>query len=171
MDITLTADKTKATQHVMDAVDCALVLTNDYYSFDREYAAVKSNPEARIVNGIFLLMLNDGIDEAEAKSSKRDLIVEYESQFLVRWKEYQEKNTNMSMNLRRFIEEQVLSWPVTTGGVPCALGIILSRPKQRKRRKHMSLLQNPYQLVDRKEPTLRHPLTRFSSPLNSLKKH
>ncbi|KAJ5026979.1 geranylgeranyl pyrophosphate synthase [Bipolaris maydis] len=104
MDITLTDDEIKATQHVMDAVDCALVLTNDYYSFDREYAAVKSNPEARIVNGVFLLMQNGGIDEVEARSSIRDLIVEYESQFLVRWKEYQEKNTNMSMNLRRFIE-------------------------------------------------------------------
>ncbi|XP_014554778.1 hypothetical protein COCVIDRAFT_39390 [Bipolaris victoriae FI3] len=79
-------------------------MSNGGMDFDREYAAVKSNPEARIVNGVFLLMLNDGIDEAEARSSIRDLIVEYELQFLVRWKKYQEKNIKMSMNLRRFIE-------------------------------------------------------------------
>jgi ophiobolin F synthase len=104
MDISITKAESDSVKDIFQSIDRALVLTNDYWSFDREYAISKKTGAGRIVNAVELIMRRQKLSIDEARQVVRGLIIQHEQDFVQKKEEFYTINPGISISLRRFIE-------------------------------------------------------------------
>ena len=80
MGLNIPDEEIAPTRHIFEPAEWALVLTNDYWSWGREYNASLAKG-SRIVNSIELLSRLRNIGYDEAKEVVRELITTYESEY------------------------------------------------------------------------------------------
>lgn len=68
MNLSLTEAQLRSVDHVFPSVDYALVLTNDYYSWEREDAVSQRVGSKRVVNAVELYVHVQGLDVSAAKA-------------------------------------------------------------------------------------------------------
>ncbi|TGO38461.1 hypothetical protein BHYA_0074g00090 [Botrytis hyacinthi] len=80
-----------------------MVLTNDYYSWEKEYDEYKrTNGSMPIVNAVWLLKHLRNVEDSKARELLRDRIMEYEMQYCKLRDEYLQAE-NPSPDIRRFL--------------------------------------------------------------------
>lgn len=90
-------------RHIFEPAETALVLTNDYWSWGKEYDLFLRTG-ARIVNSVDLLCRTQDISVDEAQESVRRLIVANEQEYVRRKTEFLAANPTISNTLRRYVE-------------------------------------------------------------------
>ncbi|KAI3329071.1 putative geranylgeranyl diphosphate synthase [Xylariaceae sp. AK1471] len=103
MGITIPENEIEVAHQLANVAYLNLLLTNDLYSYQKEYEAAKSLGEEQLVNAVWVLMSEQCISEAEAKElckeKIRQSVVDYR-------KIVQETNqrTDVSAETKRYIE-------------------------------------------------------------------
>lgn len=69
---------------MIQAVENTMLLTNDYYSWEKEYDAYQRMNNGRIYNAIELLMRKGNLSPAIARERVRSLITVYEASYIKR---------------------------------------------------------------------------------------
>ncbi|KAI9150204.1 Ophiobolin F synthase [Paramyrothecium foliicola] len=103
MGINISDEDLKPLRHIFDPAEWALVLTNDYWSWDREYNASLTTG-SRLVNSIELLSRLRNISHDESKEVVRDLILRYEKEYEVRMECFLRDQPSTPPHIRQFIE-------------------------------------------------------------------
>ncbi|OLN89755.1 Ophiobolin F synthase 3 [Colletotrichum chlorophyti] len=104
MAVTISEEEELRIRHIFQAAEAALVLTNDYWSWDREWRAALKARDPRIVNAIEVFMRTEGKTMEEARQAVHDHIIAYESQYLERKEEFYSTSQNIPDYLRLYIE-------------------------------------------------------------------
>jgi predicted transcriptional regulator len=104
MAISLTKKELQLVQPIFIPAESALVLTNDYWSWDREYYLSKRAGAPKIVNSIDLFMRTEGMTVEEAREKVKRLIISYEADYLRLKSEFYQTYSEISPALRRYIE-------------------------------------------------------------------
>ena len=81
-----------------------MLLTNDYYSWEREYDAYQRMENGRIYNAIEFLMRTENLSPAIAKERVRSLITVYEDRFLQERDLLYKENPSLPFYLRKLAE-------------------------------------------------------------------
>ena len=89
---------------MIQAVEYTMLLTNDYYSWEREYDAYQRVNNGRIYNAIELLMRTENLSPAIAKERVRSLITVYEDNFLKERDLLYTENPSLPFYLRKLAE-------------------------------------------------------------------
>ncbi|KAK6213346.1 geranylgeranyl pyrophosphate synthase [Colletotrichum tabaci] len=97
------SDKTRI-RPLFAAAESALVLTNDYWSWDREWRQAQQTEESRIVNAVHLFMRTQGLAMHEAREAVRERILAYEAEYLRLKTEFYSQNPNVGADLKKYIE-------------------------------------------------------------------
>lgn len=100
--ISLTPEEDALLHDVVYPCHVALALTNDYFSFDREYDEHLRDPDNEPTNGAWLFMKWRGVDVATAKDLLRQAAIGYERQFLQGRVEFLRRNR--SPKLARYLQ-------------------------------------------------------------------
>ncbi|KAF1360397.1 geranylgeranyl pyrophosphate synthase [Lizonia empirigonia] len=103
MGLNIPDEELAPTRHVFEPAEWALVLTNDYWSWGREYNASLTKG-SRIVNSIELLSRLKIISYGEAKDVVRELIIMYEREYEKRLECFLQEHPSTPPYLRHFIE-------------------------------------------------------------------
>ena len=82
----------------------ALMLTNDYYSWERERDQSHSQGEGRIFNAVWFIMRQDNVSETVALITVKDMILKYEAEFAENKAKLYRDNPSLPFNLRVWIE-------------------------------------------------------------------
>ena len=104
MDINLTDEELRSIGAIFQPVDRVLILTNDYYSYDREFATAQRTGAGRIVNAVEMLMRTRNLPLDQAKKTIKDLIIADEQEYVARKKAFYEQCSTVSITLRRWVE-------------------------------------------------------------------
>lgn len=107
-------DERASIAHLLEYGYLSTALSNDYYSFEKEYRDHAANGTIdNIHNAIALLMWNYGYDEGEAKSIVKAEILDAEKNLLRGYQEWEESSTGpVSDTLRTYLGLFILA----TGG-------------------------------------------------------
>lgn len=103
MGLNIPDEEIAPTRHIFEPAEWALVLTNDYWSWGREYNASLTKG-SRIVNSIELLSRLRNVSYDEAKDIVRDLIITYESEYERRVQDFLTSHPSTPAYLREFIQ-------------------------------------------------------------------
>ncbi|OJD32476.1 geranylgeranyl pyrophosphate synthase [Diplodia corticola] len=103
MGLNLPDNELELLRPIFEPAEAALVLTNDYFSWDREYHSA-THTGARIVNSIDLLRRTRGLSIDEARQAVKQLIVDYEQDYLAQKETYIKENPNLPAHVHLFIE-------------------------------------------------------------------
>ncbi|KAK8134625.1 hypothetical protein PG984_006637 [Apiospora sp. TS-2023a] len=103
MGINISEEDLRLVRHIFEPAESALVLTNDYWSWEREHNAWVTNG-SRIVNSIEVLSRNQGIGFDEARETVRKMIGDYEAEYIRRKDAYIRDHLSISPAMRRFVE-------------------------------------------------------------------
>ncbi|KAK8129662.1 hypothetical protein PG999_002042 [Apiospora kogelbergensis] len=103
MGLNISDEELQLVRHIFEPAESALVLTNDYWSWEREHNAWVTNGP-RIVNSIEVLSRHRGISFDEARDVVRKMIAEYEAEYLKRKDAYIQNHPSLSSTLQKFIE-------------------------------------------------------------------
>ncbi|EPS36218.1 hypothetical protein H072_10356 [Dactylellina haptotyla CBS 200.50] len=118
LGVKLTEEEEKVANKVLKHCFVALILSNDYFSFDKELeAAAKSGnmeEDAMSNNSVWLFMHWRNIDVDAAKQLVRGLVIEAEGKFLQDREEFLRTAPPNSDGLARFIEQFTLLVPGNT---------------------------------------------------------
>ena len=82
----------------------ALMLTNDYYSWERERDQSHSQGEGRVFNAVWFIMRQDNTSETAALNTVKDMILKYEAEFAESKAKLYRDNPSLPFNLRVWIE-------------------------------------------------------------------
>lgn len=104
MNLSLSEQELLSVEHIFQAADSALVLTNDYYSWDRENAVAARTGSGRIVNCVEMYMRTKSISVSAAKELTKRHIIAYEKEYVSRKTQFYQRNPDVSQPLRRWIE-------------------------------------------------------------------
>lgn len=105
LGITLTAEEEAQTSGILESAERALLLTNDFYSWDREFEqSAFDNGNSVTFNAVNFIMKEDGISEKSALAKVKDMILAYESEFLDRKASLYYDVTKLSSSSRSWIE-------------------------------------------------------------------
>ncbi|KAF6809680.1 geranylgeranyl pyrophosphate synthase [Colletotrichum sojae] len=104
MSIDISDAEKKQIRPIFQAAESALVLTNDYWSWDREWRQAQRSQSPRIVNAVHLFMRTRGISMDKAKEAVREKIIAYESEFLRLKDDFYSRNTDAPLYLKRYVE-------------------------------------------------------------------
>lgn len=104
MNLHLSDEELRSVDHIFQSIDSALVLTNDYYSWEREYAASLKVGAGRIVNSAELIMRTQGVSADDAKQTIKEKIIFFEEEYVKRKTLFYEQFPETSLSLRRWIE-------------------------------------------------------------------
>jgi ophiobolin F synthase len=88
---------------IFESIEKGLMLTNDYWSWDREYRDWKEKGN-RLVNAIDVIRRIHALSIHEAKEAVKTLIGTKEQEYVTQKTEFYEKHPDISQNLRRWIE-------------------------------------------------------------------
>ncbi|TDZ39338.1 Fusicoccadiene synthase [Colletotrichum trifolii] len=97
------SDKTRI-RPLFAAAESALVLTNDYWSWDREWRQAQQARDSRIVNAVHLFMRTQGLAMDEAKEQVRGQILAFEADFLRLKANFYAQNPDIGADLKKYIE-------------------------------------------------------------------
>ena len=86
------------------AAERALMLTNDYYSWERERDQSHSQGEGRVFNAVWFIMRQDNVSETAALNTVKDMIQKYEGDFAKHKAKLYRDNPSLPHNLRVWIE-------------------------------------------------------------------
>jgi ophiobolin F synthase len=103
MDYRLTEEDRELVKHVFEPIEEALMLTNDYWSWDREYEDWKTNGN-RLVNAIDVVRRTRSIPIDAARHIVKQLIIEAEHKYVEKKAEFYREHPDVSLKLRRWIE-------------------------------------------------------------------
>ncbi len=103
MGLNIPDEELASTRHVFEPAEWALVLTNDYWSWGREYNASLTKG-SRIVNSIELISRLRDISYGEANDVVRELITTYEREYERRLEQFLREHPSTPAHLRQFIE-------------------------------------------------------------------
>ncbi|KAF1942791.1 geranylgeranyl pyrophosphate synthase [Clathrospora elynae] len=103
MGIRLTTKDQELIKHVMEPIEEALMLTNDYWSWDREYEDWKTNGN-RLVNVIDVVRRTRSIPIDAAREIVKQMIIHTEQEYVKRKTEFYKQHPDLSLDLRRWIE-------------------------------------------------------------------
>ncbi|KAF3905314.1 Dimethylallyltranstransferase [Dactylellina cionopaga] len=102
--VVLTDDQHKLATDILRPCWAALALTNDYFSFDKEYEEFLQSDESMMVNCVWLYMQWDNLPVQEAKDKLRKQIVELERDFLAKREAFSKFCTQESSDLLHYIQ-------------------------------------------------------------------
>ncbi|PSN71887.1 geranylgeranyl pyrophosphate synthase [Corynespora cassiicola Philippines] len=103
MGFRLTKKDHELIKHVFEPIEEALMLTNDYWSWDREYEAWKKDGN-RLVNVIDVVRRTRSIPIAAARDIVKQMIIETEQKYVKRKTEFYKEHPDVSLEVRRWIE-------------------------------------------------------------------
>jgi hypothetical protein len=103
MAMRLSDEDKKLIEPVMEPIDKAIIWTNDYWSFDREYHESITNGR-RLTNVVEVVRQIENISIDEAKAAVRQLLVNQEQQYLERKSAIYAQNPSIPSHLRKWIE-------------------------------------------------------------------
>jgi ophiobolin F synthase len=103
MDFRLTDEDRELVKHVFEPIEEALMLTNDYWSWDREYEDWKTRGN-RLVNAVDVVMRTRSIPIDAARDIVKQMIIGVEQEYVKRKAEFYQKHPDVSLELRRWIE-------------------------------------------------------------------
>ncbi|EJT79122.1 hypothetical protein GGTG_04211 [Gaeumannomyces tritici R3-111a-1] len=89
---------------VFRAAEAALVLTNDYWSWEREWAAAQQSKCGRIVNAVELFMRTRGLAMADARATVREHIIAFEREYAARREAFYATNRTVPDHLRAYVD-------------------------------------------------------------------
>ncbi|KAK0113545.1 hypothetical protein ONS95_013796 [Cadophora gregata] len=104
MAIDLTDKELQSVRHIFVPAESALVMTNDYWSWDREYFMSKRANAAKMVNSIDLFIRTQGLTVEEAREKVRNSIIIHEKEYLALKADFYESHPQVSLALKRYIE-------------------------------------------------------------------
>ncbi|KAK1977183.1 geranylgeranyl pyrophosphate synthase [Colletotrichum cereale] len=104
MAVDVSESDKKRIRPIFAAAESALVLTNDYWSWDREWQQAQQTKDPRIVNAVHLFMRTEGLEIYQAREVVRDRILAYEAEFLRLKDEFYVQNPNITAHLKKYIE-------------------------------------------------------------------
>jgi geranylgeranyl pyrophosphate synthase len=84
MGLTLTEEEDSKLESIVFPCYAVLGLTNDYFSFDREWKEFEESQDTTMTNAVCLLMELEKIDVETAKTRLREEVIKYEKEFLRR---------------------------------------------------------------------------------------
>ncbi|KAI9844618.1 MAG: hypothetical protein M1837_005470 [Sclerophora amabilis] len=90
-------------QDIFKPIEEALMLTNDYWSWDREYQDSQLNGN-RLVNSIDVVRRTQSLSIEEARLVVKRMMVTCETEYVERKTEFYRKHVDVSLPLRRWIE-------------------------------------------------------------------
>ena len=79
------------------------LLTNDFFSFDREYAEMQEAGLPMLKNAVWLCMKWHGVDVAGAKKMVAEETLKHEGQFQTMWKEYELAHAPLSSRIDEYL--------------------------------------------------------------------
>ena len=82
----------------------ALMLTNDYYSWERERDQASSQGEGRIFNAVWFIMRQDDVSETVALNTVKNMILKYEAEYAENKAKLYRDNPSLPFDLRVWIE-------------------------------------------------------------------
>ena len=82
----------------------ALMLTNDYYSWERERDQASSQDEGRVFNAVWFIMRQDDLPENVARDRVKEMILKYEAELVENKAKLYRDNPSLSVNLKTWIE-------------------------------------------------------------------
>jgi geranylgeranyl pyrophosphate synthase len=104
MGIMITDEDAAFVKDVFAPAEDALMLTNDYWSWEREYEASKQMGAGRLVNAVELLMRTKGMSDKEGHKSLKNMIIDLEQEYLRRKTQFYIDHPDLPLYLRRWIE-------------------------------------------------------------------
>jgi hypothetical protein len=112
MGMTLTPEEDALLADVVRPCYAALALANDYFSFDREWAEIQTNPVGgKPINAVWLYMQWRGVGTAVAKRLVTEAANRYERQFLELCEQFRSRHTPVSPKLDLYL--RALSYQVS----------------------------------------------------------
>ncbi|KAE9575202.1 hypothetical protein CGMCC3_g8573 [Colletotrichum fructicola] len=103
MAVDISDQQKTAVRPIFQAAESALVLTNDYWSWDREWRQAQQTEDPRIVNAVHLFMRTQGLSMEQARETVRQKITDYEQTFARLKAEFLGENPNADLNLKKYI--------------------------------------------------------------------
>jgi hypothetical protein len=79
------------------------LLTNDFFSFDREFAEMQEAGLPMLKNAVWLCMKWHGVDVAGAKKMVADETLKHEGEFVRMWKEYEQSHAAVSSKIDAYL--------------------------------------------------------------------
>lgn len=89
---------------IFEAAEAALVLTNDYWSWDREWQHAQRTNNARIVNAVHLFVRTQTISIDQAREVVREKIFFYEAEYVRIRDNFYAQNPEIPSYLKQYIE-------------------------------------------------------------------
>ncbi|CBF87199.1 hypothetical protein AN2611.2 [Aspergillus nidulans FGSC A4] len=93
----------KLIKTVMEPIEKAVIWTNDYWSFDREYYEASVNG-SRLVNLVEVIRRCENLSIDDAKARARELLIDTEQTYIRNKEELYANNPSMSLELKRWVE-------------------------------------------------------------------
>ncbi|PYH70516.1 bifunctional terpene synthase/polyprenyl synthetase family protein [Aspergillus vadensis CBS 113365] len=135
MAMRLSDEDKKLIEPVMEPIDKAIIWTNDYWSFDREYhESVTSG--SRLTNVVEVVRRTENISINEAKAKVRQLLVDLEQQYLERKSKFFAQNPSLPFHVRKWVEVAGITVAGTHYWASCA-------PRHHTWRNHSINVQDP----------------------------
>ena len=103
MAITIPEEEVDLCRRLMRPAWIVAGLTNDLFSWQKEYEASRKNGHPHVVNAIWVLMQEHAITVEEAKAICKAKIKEHVAEYIQVVKDAQ-RNENLSVDLRRYLE-------------------------------------------------------------------
>lgn len=104
MALKLSEDDIEFVKDVFEPAEITLMLTNDYYSWEREYEVSKKMGAGRLVNAVSVLMKEKSLSIEEAKAMVKTLIIENEVEYVRRRTQFYRDNPLLPFRLKKWIE-------------------------------------------------------------------
>ena len=104
MALKLSEEDIEFVKDVFEPAEITLMLTNDHYSWEREYEVSKKMGAARLVNAVAVLMKEKSLSVDEAKEMVKALIISNEGEYVRRRTQFYENNPLLPSRLKKWIE-------------------------------------------------------------------
>lgn len=106
--IKVSNDEKIAVEHIVRPVLTVVALTNDYYSYEKEYTVyLREGGTNGVTNSLWVLMREHGVDKEEAKRLLAQKITAFEQEYLAARESYEKANPNLSQRVKSWIDAAV----------------------------------------------------------------
>ena len=104
MGMNISEEETESVKDIFNAATKALLLANDYWSWEREYRSFTAGDTKRLVNSIEVLARTRSLSIEEAQEAVKQMIIEAESEYVQCRDEFYRLHPALPIKLRRWIE-------------------------------------------------------------------
>ncbi len=102
--VSLTAEDEASIEEVVEVAERALLLTNDYFSWERELEQSAIQDDGKIFNSVWFIMKQDGVSANVALQRVKDMILTLEVEFVKLKDQLYMNNPSLPLHIRRWIE-------------------------------------------------------------------